>query len=440
VPLDGAQTTASCRLWLRMDKMTHTVAQVWDPFLPATIDDPYPLYEELRKSHPVYHNSHRDLWAISRFDDILAVNADWQNFSSADGIDVDGTGLAFAPGRHGNVVETDPPLHGPLRRVLRDYLTPKWFRGLEGSVRVKVQSFAPSLLEDEYDIAERLCSPLPLSVICDLLGVDEEDGFIVGDCVGKMFYRAPGVGGVPESAVAAVGEIHSLLERYLRRRLTSPADDALTVIAHGRVDDRALTLEEQLGMSVLILAAGIRTARNLLTNIFWYLGTRPDLRRQLVADPTLSSAAVEEFLRFDAPGQLACRVTTAPVEIQGVQIPEHATVAMLYGSANRDEQRYEQPNTLDVGRKVERHFSFGAGIHSCIGAPLARLEAKVVLEEIVPLMGDFHIGPHPVRSYKPDERGFEKLPIQRESSSQRDTRLRAEVSDDRAGRNVTAEG
>ncbi|MCW2699092.1 MAG: cytochrome [Blastococcus sp.] len=394
--------------------MSHLTTQLWDPLLPGTIDDPYPLYRTLRESFPLYRNEERDLFALSRFDDVAAANADWRTYSSADGIDLDETGLVFAPGRHGNVVETDPPIHGPLRRVLRGYLTPKWVSGLEETMRREVRAAAPGLCEDgAYDVAERLCAPLPLAVICDLLGLDESDRPLVSDSVAKMFYRVPGAGEVPDTAVAAVREIHGLLEGHLRRRVAAPGDDLLSAIAHGQVEERRLTLDEQLGMSVLILAAGIRTARNLLTNVFWHLGTRPDLRRRLAAEPDLAPSAVEELLRFDSPGQFVSRKTTTPIELHGVHVPERSTVVLLYGSANRDDRRYDRPDEIDLDRRVGRHFTFGGGVHSCLGAPLARLEARVVIEELIPRIGEFAVGSDPVRSYKPDERGFERLPIQR---------------------------
>ena len=386
------------------------MVQIWDPFDEQHISDPFPIYRRLRDEHPVYHNEERDFFALTRYVDVVAANADWHTFSSAEGVDLDNSGaLLFGAG---NFVEEDPPLHDQLRAVIRQHLTPKLVSGLEPEIVAKTERLVSELAgRDEVDLASELCLALPLSVVGDMLGLEHDLQDWVYERFLEMFYRESGRVDLPASALTAVREVRGTLADELRKRRAQPREDLLTVIALGEVGGRPLSEDEQLGMSTLIVGAGISTTKNLISNILWYMATDEDIRQSVVGlPPDRVKNAVEEFLRFDSPIQNSSRVTRQEVVLHGVTIPKGARVTLVYGSANRDDRQYTNPDQIQFDRNVGRHIAFGGGIHMCIGAPLARLEARVVLEHGLPKLPRFELVGRPVRSLKMNERGFESLP------------------------------
>lgn len=385
---------------------------LWDPFAKSFIDDPFPAYTALRDAHPVYHNADRGFYALTRWDDVVEANRDWATYSSADGVDLDKTGSIFFG--EGNVVETDPPSHDLFRLVLKDHISPGFVRMQESDVARRVDELVARLEgRTQVDLASEFCTRLPLGVVCDLLGLDSSDHDWVYGRFMDMFFREAGSEAIPESSLHAAAEVRDFLAAELTARRSEPKDDLLSTIAHGEVGDRPLSPVEQVGMSTLVISAGISTTKNLLTNIFWYLGQDSDLRRQ-VQDSAPKSAAgiVEEFLRFDSPIQNSSRTAMRDVELHDVTIPEGSIVTLVYGSANRDPQRFENPDVLDPARRVGKHMAFGGGVHLCIGAPLARLEAKIVLQRALPNLPDYTINGEPERVMKMNERGFEVLPVE----------------------------
>lgn len=385
--------------------------QLWDPFDKVFIDDPFPTYAMLREEHPVYHNEERGFYALTRWDDVVDANHDWATYSSAEGVDLDKTGTIFFG--EGNVVETDPPSHDLFRLVLKDHISPGFVRTQEEDVIRRVRELSERLAgRSRVDFASEFATRLPLGVICDLLGLNPADHDWVYGRFTAMFARESGTEEIPEAALIAAAEIRDFMARELAARRGNGNGDLLSAIANGVVGDRPLTHVEQVGMSTLVIAAGISTTKNLLTNIFWYLAQDEELRAKVQAAAAKSAPAmVEEFLRFDSPIQNSSRTTTRDVELHGVTIPEGATVTLVYGSANRDPDRFDDPDRLDIERRVAKHMAFGGGVHLCIGAPLARLEAKVVLQHGLPQLAQFALDGEPERVLKMNERGFETLPL-----------------------------
>jgi cytochrome P450 len=387
------------------------VTELFDPFAPATMADPYPAYRVLRDERPVHHNVERGFYALSRYQDVLDACGDWERYSSeGDGVDLDGHGSTLMGA--GNVVETDPPLHEELRRVIRRRFTPKAVAAMEPAIRERVRRLRDDLRPGRvHDVVDLVCARLPADVVGDLLGVPPHQRAALFDLVARTSARDPGRSGIPERAVRAAGRARELLAGLLDERLEQPRDDLVSAVAHGVACGRPLTREQRVGLCYLMLSAGTFSTKNLLTTIFWHLGRDAALRADVVGHPGLSAEFVEEILRFDAPLQNLARTTTAPVTLHGTTIPAGARVVLLFGSANRDERVFTDPDTIDVRRPRVRNLAFGGGIHNCIGAPLARLEARIVVEDLLPALGGFTVEPGERRTRKQNERGFERLSI-----------------------------
>jgi cytochrome P450 len=338
----------------------------WDPFA-SGCDDPFSTYRALREEHPVYHNADRGVWALTRFDDVQRAARDWRAFSNAAGVDLDDTTEVFGPG---NFIDSDPRRHDELRGLVRHRFTPKAVAELERGIRRRTRDLlAPLVDAGGGDLASALAWPLPVATICDLVGFPLEDA-------GRRRNR----------------------------------DDLLGAIATGDVGGAPLT-DEIAGLCTLLTVAGTETTFSLIGNMFSLLAERPEVRQRLAQEPSAIPAALEEILRCESPVQYLGRITTRDVEVHGTTIPAGERVALIFGAANRDGLRWEDPEKLDIGRPAQRNLAFGEGIHHCLGAPVARLEGRVVLEEIVMSMPSFALDGPVRRTSTYTTRGFESLPI-----------------------------
>jgi cytochrome P450 len=383
-------------------------APVWDPFGHSALDDPFPAYREMRESSPVYHNADRGVWALSRFEDVQRAARDWRSYSNAAGVDLDDTTDVFGPG---NFIDSDPRRHDELRGLVRHPFTPKTVAELEPQVRARARDLIAAVLAaGGGDIAKVLAWPLPVATVCEVVGFPLEDSDRIQSWVADAIQRLPGEGRTPQSAHRAVGEMHEYFARLTAERRRRPRGDLLSAIATERVAGAPLT-DEIAGLCTLLTVAGTETTFSLIGNMVWLLARRPELRRDLARDPATIPAALEEILRCESPVQYLGRVTTCDVEVHGSTIPAGDRVALIFGAANRDESRWERPDDFDPTRDPRRNLAFGEGIHHCLGAPLARLEGRVVLEEITQSMPEFSLSGAAERTRTYTTRGFESLPI-----------------------------
>jgi cytochrome P450 len=374
-------------------------------------EDPYPLYRRLRDEAPAYADPAGRFWALSRYADVQAAARDWRAFSSAQGNDLDETALLFAPA--GELTHADPPLHTRLRDAIkREFGVSRVRRGLEGTVRAEVRRRVGELRGREHvDFARELALPLPAGVICRWLGFPPGDHEQLLRWFGQMLERAPGQVELPPAAL----EGRDAMRAYVRdamaaRRGQHQPDDLLGVFVHAH-SAGTLSEDEVIGAAILLFFAGITTTSALIANSLVHLHRFEGERELIRRSPELSPAAVEELLRFDAPLQWLTRVTTREVEMHGVTIPAGARVMLLWASANRDERRWPEPDTLVLTREHKRHISFGEGIHHCLGAPLARLEARIVLEELMPAVSGYEPSGPIQRAYAQSERTIASLPV-----------------------------
>jgi cytochrome P450 len=378
----------------------------YDPF--SFYDDPYPVYHSLRRSAPLYYIAHLDLWVLSRFEDIQSVTRDWEVFSSGHGVALDDEGDIYAPG---GLIDLDPPSHDRLRAAMAPYFSPKSVQQLEAEVRSKARELlAPVLEVGQADLARDLARPLPASVVCSRIGFPAEDHSQLAGWFAQMIERVPGQAESPPG----VWEANAAMRDYIRSAadecVRSPRDDLLSSLADAASSDR-ISWDELVGMSIFLFYAGILTTASLISNSFLNLLEYRDQRSQLSSDPSLIPAAVEELLRYDAPVQSVSRVTSKDVVLHDEKIPRGSRILTLYGSANRDDRRWIESEVLDIGRERKRHLAFGEGIHHCLGAPLARLEARVALEEVLAVLPDYELNGDVERLYTPHERGLEGLPV-----------------------------
>ncbi len=380
---------------------------LYDPFVHAMVRDPYPLYRELRDHHPAYYNPERDLWAVSRFEDVQHVARDWRTFANSGGADIDVGPQWFGVG---DFVDSDPPRHERLRGVVKNSFSPRATAEMEGDIRRQVDELlAPMLERGHGELVGEFASVIPLVVIFNLLGYPREDL----DALKRLLYavqlRTPGATEPPEAAVQARGELHAYIEVAAAERRRIPRDDLLTHIVESEKTG-GVSREEIPGMAVLLMIAGWETSSILITNAIWLLARHPEQRERLRKNPDEIPAAVEEVLRFDAPVQHLARLTLADATLHDQTLAAGSRVLLLWASANRDERRWEDPDRFDTTREPQRNLAFGEGIHHCLGAPLARLESRVVLEALLARDVEFEVG-EPGRLPQVIIRGISDLPI-----------------------------
>jgi cytochrome P450 len=380
----------------------------------APVEDPYPTFRRLRDEAPLYHDAELDLWAFSRFEDVQAAAKDWETYSSSvggRGNDIDDTFELFLPA--GDLAGVDPPLHTRLRGALRFAFSPSALKAkFEPIVRRKVVDLIDQFVDEgKADFARDLARPLPGSTMFSWFGFPEADHPQLLAWFGEMLERDPGVQALPARAVAGRDQMRAYMQAAAAERRAAPRDDLMGFLVAAETAGQ-ITADEVLGSSMLLFVAGITTTSGLISNSLLHLDRFPTERERIRLDPTILPAAIEELLRFDAPIQTLARTATRDVEAHEGVIPAGSRVALIWASANRDERHWADPDRLDVTRKPERHVAFGDGIHHCLGAPLARLEAKVLFEELFPRIPEYAVTGPIVRLKTPTDRGLESLPVE----------------------------
>ena len=388
------------------------LSEAWNPLV--ALDDPYPVYRRLRDEAPLYHDERLDLWALSRFDDVQAASKDWETFSSSVGglgNDVDDTYQLFLPA--GDLAGVDPPIHTRLRGAMRLAFSPSALRSrFEPIVRRKVIELIEAFEHSgRADFARDLARPLPGTTMFSWFGFPESDHPQLLAWFGEMLERDPGERTLPDRALIGRDRMREYMQAAAAERRTAPREDLMSYLVAAQ-DAGEISADELLGGSMLLFVAGITTTSGLISNSLLHLDRFPDQRDRIRDDPSVIPAAIEELLRYDAPIQALARTTTRDVAIHDGVIPEGARVALIWASANRDERRWDDPDRLDIGREPQRHVSFGDGIHHCLGAPLARLEARIVFEELFRRIPEYRVSGPIVRIKTPTDRALESLPVE----------------------------
>lgn len=361
------------------------------------IRDPYATLARLRVEAPIAKHPTLDLFHVFRYADIERVLLDTETFSSKinDGLDSGSEGV----GRQSSLSAADPPTHTRLRSLVSKAFTPKRISALESRVREVVRErIRAAQGQRSFELVSTLSAPMPMLVISELLGFPETDTPMLqrlSDEVAESQFQ--GIGGAPIPAASlerrqnAVMQLAPYFMNAIEDRRTSPRDDLLTALSQAEEAGDRLNLIETLSTIGLLLIAGNETTRNLISNAAVLLSLFPESQARLRAEPTLVASAVEEALRFESSVTARMRRTTRDVEIAGHTIPAESTLLYWISSGNRDESAFHEPDVFDIARAPNRHLSFGLGRHFCLGAYLARLEIRVVLEELLAQTSTFSV-------------------------------------------------
>ncbi len=394
----------------------------FNPFLPEVHEDPYPLYQRLRAEDPV-HRSVLGFWVLTRHADVLAVLRDprmsrdprrserLERLRSSFEVDELLTAEEAAP----SMLFVDPPDHTRLRTLVNKAFTPAAVERL----RPRVEAIVAGLLDrvagvGAMDVVDDLAYPLPVTVICELFGVPEGD---------RDRFRAWSRGMVRlldplvaadalERALQARLALRGYLGALIAERRAHPTGDLLTALIAAEDQGRQLSEAELVSMCVLLLVAGHETTVNLIANGMLALLRQPEARARLQAEPALVASAVEELLRYDSPVQFTSRHALADLDIGDRRVRAGETVVAVLGAANRDPAQFPDPDRLDLARAPNRHVAFGGGIHFCLGAPLARMEARIAIPALLARLPGLELGPQPpVRRDTVTLRGLASLPV-----------------------------
>jgi cytochrome P450 len=384
----------------------------FDPYDWKTHEDPYPVYRRLRDEAPAYYNEKLGFWALSRHEDVLQAFRDPVTYSNAKGVALETSGQDAATVM--SFLAMDPPQHGRIRTLVSSGFTPRRVAALESRVREIATHYIDSFIErGECDFVAEFAGKLPMDVISEMLGVPEEDRDQLRAWADLVLHREPGIAEVPEEGMQSAARLLGYFANHVSARRARPGDDDLTdALLRAEIDGDRLEDKDLVAFLFLRVIAGNETTTKLLANALYWLAEHAEQRAKLAADAALVPGWAEETLRFDPSSQLIARTTTRPVELHGETIPSDARVALLIGAANRDERAFDRPDAYEIERRTTASLAFGQGTHFCLGASLARLEARVALEELHARLPGYVVDHAGVgRVHSSNVRGFMALPI-----------------------------
>lgn len=395
---------------------------LFDPYDYSFHDDPYPLYARLRDEAPLYYSQAEGFWALSRHADVLAALRDDVTFSNRMGVSLDAS--AWNPEAHRvmSFLALDGDAQRRLRRLVSAAFTPRRVRDLEPSVRRLTDHYlgrtlALSAAQGEADWITEFAGRLPMDVISGMMGVPDADRDVVRRLADLVVHREPGLKDVPPAGIAAAIELISYYGEMVKDRRALAADDLTSALIEAEVDGAKLADHEIIAFLFLMVVAGNETTTRLLGNALFHLSADPGQQAAVLADrhgADLVESWIEETLRYDTSSQLLARYVTSDFPLHGRTVPAGSKLILLPGSANRDERVFTRPAVYDVRRdndELRQIVSFGFGTHFCLGANLARLEARVVLSELIRRVERFEVHPgRAVRVHSTSVRGFARLP------------------------------
>jgi cytochrome P450 len=385
----------------------------YDPYDVDIIADPYPLYRRMREEAPLYYNDRHDFYAVTRHAEVERVLLDNATFISGKGgiLELIRANIELPPGVF---IFEDPPDHTIHRRLMSRVFSPRRVAELEDKVRGFCRHCLDPLVgSDRFDIIASLGAQVPMKTISMLLGIPESDQEAIRDHADANLRTEAG----KPMEVSLDGLTGAVFADYIDWRTEHPSDDLMTDLLQAEFVDetgttRRLERQELLTYLEVISGAGNETTNRLIGWTAKVLAEHPDQRREVVEDRSLIANTIEEILRFEPPAHHMARVTSAEVDLLEETLPEDSVVIVLVGSANRDDRRHPDGDTFDIHRDIGQTLTFGQGIHFCLGAALARLEGRVVLDELLNRFPEWDVDlPAATLSPTSTVRGWETLPV-----------------------------
>ena len=371
----------------------------FDPFSDVFFNDPYPTYRRLRDEAPVFYSEKYDFYALSRHADVTAAYKNFETFSSSRGVDL-------ATIKHGFmnrnmpipklIIMIDPPDHNRLRVLVSRVFTPRAIGAMEPMVREIVTRFLDEADPKKFDVVADWSTKFPVEIISTMLGVPEENRQNIKKWLDRSLTRKAGEIGVSEDGIEAGMEAGLFYYELIVKKRENPGDDMISRLIEANVtreDGETTSLDdvEIAGFVSLLGGAGAETVTKLVGNAPVCFADNPEQWQKILDDPDKIPGAVEELLRYHPPAQYVCRYTLKDIELNGVTIPAGKPVLLINGSASRDERVYKDPDVFDIEREQGQNIGFGYGVHSCLGAALARMESKIALELMRERMPKFEV-------------------------------------------------
>lgn len=391
---------------------------VLDPYDYDFHEDPYPYYKRLRDEAPLYRNDELGFWALSRHRDVLQGFRNSTTLSNKFGVSLDPASRGPHASKTMSFLAMDDPDHLRLRTLVSKGFTPRRIRELEPRVTEIAVQHLDTMLDkarsnETVDYVDEFAGKLPMDVISELMGVPEADRTQVRAWADGVMHRDEGVTDVPPAAVEASINLIVYYQGMVADRRKKPTDDLTTALLEAEIDGDRLTDDEILGFMFLMVIAGNETTTKLLANAAFWGHKNPDQLTPVYADPQRVPLWVEETLRFDTSSQILARTVSGELTLYDTTIPDGDVLLLLPGSAHRDERVFDEPDRFIIGREIgSKLMSFGSGAHFCLGAHLARMEARVALTELFKRIRGYEVDEaSAVRVHSSNVRGFAHLPI-----------------------------
>ena len=350
----------------------------FDPYSPAIDSDPFPYYKRLRDEFPCFWSKEADMWILSRYDDILRALNDWQTYSSAKG-----NLMTELPNRAGATLgTTDPPRHDRLRGLIQKAFMKRNLEALADPIReIAAAAAAPLAGEKQFDFIEDFSSKFTVRVLFAALGLPMGDERTVRDKAVLMVQTDPKTRAKGPEHIAASDWMRDYAAGVIAERRANPQNDLISHFSTAEIDGDRLDEREVLLTTTTLIMAGIESLGGFMSMFALNMADYADARAACVKDPELLADAIEESLRFNTSAQRFRRCVTKDTELHGQTMKAGDFVCLAYGSGNRDERKYENPDVYDISRKPRGHLGFGGSVHACLGTAIARMSVKIAMEE-----------------------------------------------------------